>query len=102
MKEAQQTLKHDVIFDTAEQRYHIDIIYNHTLAQEKAEVFRNVQSSSSPPLVKNVLVIFLDSVSRFETHIKLPRFVGWFEKQARLSSYSSVEPAPPPLAQVKA
>lgn len=49
-----------------------------------------------------MLVIFLDSVSRFETHIKLPKFVGWFEKQAKQRSYSPDEPAQPLLSQAKA
>ena len=65
MEEAQQSRQHDVIFDTAEQKYYIDVIYNQTVAKEKAGVRSEYEASSSPPLVENVLLIFLDSVSRF-------------------------------------
>jgi hypothetical protein len=60
--------------------------------QEKEELYKGYSASSSPPLAKNVLLIFLDSVSRFETHIKLPKFVAWFKKQAKYRSYSKQEP----------
>ena len=65
IEEAQQAKKHDVIFDTAEQRYHINVLYNHSLAEEKNKIRSQYETSSSPPLVKNTLLIFLDSVSRF-------------------------------------
>ncbi|KAL4463269.1 hypothetical protein ABPG74_007270 [Tetrahymena malaccensis] len=76
--------KYDVVFDRNEQKYHIDVQFNQTLSEQRKKI---ASDSSSKPLSKNILLIFIDAVSRQSMHLKLPKTVEWFEKRSRMHSY---------------
>jgi hypothetical protein len=46
---------------------------------EREERWKRYQESTSPPLTKNVLVIFVDAVSRYEMRLKLPQLYQWLK-----------------------
>lgn len=92
IEQAKKTGQHEVIFDTVDQRYYIDVLHNKTLEKENHQAWKNNSASASPPLAKNILIIFIDSVSRFQTHLKLPKYSNWFKKQTRYKSYQKNEP----------
>ncbi|KAL4482507.1 hypothetical protein ABPG72_001483 [Tetrahymena utriculariae] len=76
--------KHDVIFDRQEQKYLINVQFNKTLSEERKKIAKQLKEK---PITKNVLLIFIDAVSRQSMHLKLPQTVKWFEQNAQQNSY---------------
>ncbi|KAL4482506.1 hypothetical protein ABPG72_001482 [Tetrahymena utriculariae] len=76
--------QYDVVFDRKEQKYHIDVQFNKTLSEERKKI---ANENPSKPLSKNILIIFIDAISRQSMHLKLPKTVEWFEKRSRMHSY---------------
>ncbi|KAL4463270.1 hypothetical protein ABPG74_007271 [Tetrahymena malaccensis] len=76
--------KHDVIFDRKEQKYLINIQFNDTLSKERKKITEQLKEK---PITKNVLLIFIDAVSRQSMHLKMPETVKWFEQNAQQHSY---------------
>jgi hypothetical protein len=80
-------MRPDIVFDSENQKYFIEVQKNETIIKERAELWQKAQLSDSPPLAKNVLFLYIDSVSRQSTHLKLPKLVTWFKKQTIFKSY---------------
>lgn len=80
-------IRPDIVFDSENQKYYIEIQKNETIIKERGELWQKAQKSDSPPLAKNVLFLYIDAVSRQSTHLKLPKLVTWFQKQAVFKSY---------------
>lgn len=53
----------------------IDVKRNETLANERKEIAKNSKS-----LFKNVLVIYIDALSRPAAYRKIPKTMAWFDK----------------------
>lgn len=64
LQEARKQKRYDIIFDTQQQRYHINIVRNETAVNQNKKLYENI-NKTSPPLVKNVIVLFADSISRY-------------------------------------
>jgi hypothetical protein len=60
------------------------VLKNDSLAKERAKLFQTKKNKS---LAKNMLLIFVDAVSRSSMHLKLPRTVDWFKKRTKQYSY---------------
>ncbi|EAR88930.2 sulfatase (macronuclear) [Tetrahymena thermophila SB210] len=76
--------KHDVIFDRQEQKYLINVQFNKTLSNERKKI---AEELNEKPMTKNILLIFIDAVSRQSMHLKMPKTVKWFEQNAQQHSY---------------
>lgn len=62
----------------------IDVKRNETLAKERKEIAKNSKS-----LFKNVLVIYIDALSRPAAFRKIPKTMAWFDKYYQLNKKDS-------------
>jgi len=56
----------------------INLKVNQTLIEERAEIFKNYKDKV---LSKNVLYVFIDSLSRTNFRRKLPKLYNWLESK---------------------
>lgn len=54
----------------------MQLLRNETLAKERKEIARK----STTPLAKNVIVIYIDALSRAHAHRKINKTLKWFEE----------------------
>ncbi|CDW91056.1 duf229 domain containing protein [Stylonychia lemnae] len=69
---------HEVIVDTRNEKMIITVPRNETLAQERKEISKNVQRGD---LRQNILLVFIDTLSRQRLHAKLPKSVQFFRER---------------------
>ncbi|CDW73595.1 UNKNOWN [Stylonychia lemnae] len=80
---------HEVIVDTKNEKMIINVPRNETLAQERRKIAKKVDRGD---LTQNVLLVFIDTLSRQRLHDKLPKTVQFFRERDhkeffRLHSY---------------
>ena len=69
---------------------HINIQYNQTIVDESEEIVKLLRNNkeASPftfvePLVKNVVVLYLDAVGRRQAHNKIPKTIKYLAERTK-------------------
>jgi len=79
-QETKDSIEITVDFREKEPKVEINLKRNETLAAERNTIYQNNIQSGTKPMAKNVLYMFIDSISRVNWRLKLPKTWKWLEQ----------------------